>query len=128
MQIPVVKKLSKKDFVIEMIAVADVLYTYIQDGTLMYQTKRETYSQISTLEEQERFLMTNGFQKVERGYLVQMNKIEYFDEERSCVFFEQHPASKDAPNAPVSRIHKKDVEMFGKPAAIKDKRIHLSNS
>jgi len=127
MLIPVVKRINRKEYEIEMIDVADVLYTYIQDGTLMYQTKGGTYSQISTLEEQERFLMTNGFQKVERGYLVQMNKIEYFDEERSCVFFEQHPASKDAPNAPVSRIHKKDVEMFGKPAAVKDKRMNFSN-
>ena len=126
MEIPVVRRLSKKEFDIETINVSDVLYTYIQNDTLMYQTSDGTYSQISTLEEQERFLNTRGFQKVERGYLVQMDKVEYFDEERSCVFFERPPAAKDAPNAPVARVYRKDVESFRVSSAMSDNRFKYS--
>lgn len=52
------------------------------------------FSQISTLEEQERFLSTMGFSKLGHGSLVQMDKVEWCD---------------DSPSAPVSRGYRNDM-------------------
>ncbi len=108
MKMPVVRRLGRKDFEIVMVDMNDVLFTYVEGSVIRYQTKSEIFSQISTLEEQERLLSTMGFSKLERGYLVQMEKVEWFDEDTFQVFFERHP-SKAAPSAPVSRAHRKDI-------------------
>lgn len=108
MKIPVVRRLSRKEFEIVHLDLNDVLFTFVEGSVIKYQTKTEVFSQISTLEEQERLLSTMGFKKLERGYLVQMDKVEWFDEETCQVFFERYP-SKQAPSAPVSRVHRKDV-------------------
>jgi DNA-binding LytR/AlgR family response regulator len=108
MEIPVVRRLSRQEFEIVMLDLNDVLFTFVENSVIKYQTKNEVFSQISTLEEQERFLSTMGFKKLERGYLVQMDKVEWYDEETHQVFFEPYP-SKKAPSAPVSRVHRKDV-------------------
>jgi len=108
MKMPVVRRLGRKEFDIVMLDMNDVLFTYVEGSVIRYQTKSEVFSQISTLEEQERLLSTMGFCKLERGYLVHMEKVEWFDEETYQVFFERHP-SKAAPSAPVSRAHRKDI-------------------
>ena len=108
MIIPAVRRLNRQEFEIVMLDLNDVLFTYIENNVIKYRTKSEVFSQISTLEEQERFLSTMGFKKLERGYLVQMDKVEWYDEETHQVFFEPYP-SKNAPSAPVSRVHRKDV-------------------
>ena len=108
MEIPVVRRLSRQQFEIVMLDLDDVLFTFVENNVIKYQTKSEVFSQISTLEEQERFLSTMGFKKLERGYLVQMDKVSWYDEETHQVFFEPYP-SRNAPSAPVSRVHRKDV-------------------
>lgn len=108
MKMPVVRRLNRKEFEIVYLDLNDVLFTFVEGSVIKYQTKREIFSQISTLEEQERLLSTVGFKKLERGYLVHMDKVEWFDEETHQVFFERYP-SKAAPSAPVSRAHRKDV-------------------
>ena len=57
---------------------------------------------------QERFRSTMGFRKPERGCPVQMDEGKWYDEETHQVFFEPYP-SRNAPGAPVSRVHCKDV-------------------
>lgn len=108
MEIPAVRRLSRQEFEIVMLDLNDVLFTFVENSVIKYQTKSEVFSQISTLEEQERFLATMGFKKLERGYLVQMDKVEWYDDETHQVFFEPYP-SKNSPSAPVSRVHRKDV-------------------
>ena len=108
MEIPVVRRLNRQEFEIVMLDLDDVLFTFVENNVIKYQTKNEVFSQISTLEEQERFLSTMGFKKLERGYLVQMDKVKWYDEETHQVFFEPYPSRK-APSAPVSRVHRKDV-------------------
>ena len=108
MQIPVVRRVSRQEFEIVMLDLNDVLFTFVESNVIKYQTKNEVFSQISTLEEQERFLSTMGFKKLERGYLVQMDKVKWYDDETHQVFFEPYP-SKNVPSAPVSRVHRKDV-------------------
>lgn len=116
MEIPTVRRVSCKEFEIVMLDLNDVLFTFVENNVIKYRTKNEVFSQISTLEEQERFLSTMGFKKLERGYLVQLDKVEWYDEETHQVFFDPYP-SKKAPSAPVSRVHCKDVpeELVVKP-------------
>ena len=108
MKVHVVRRLGRKEFDIVEIDLDDVLFTYVEGSVIKYQTKTEVFSQISTLEEQERLFSTMGFAKLERGYLVHMEKVEWFDEDTYQVFFERHP-SKALPSAPVARAHRKDI-------------------
>lgn len=110
MIIPVVKRMGKQDFVIIELPKSDILFTFIESGIIKYQTSYGVFSHITTLEEMEQYLKGDGFQRVERGYLVQTDKIEYYDDDRARVFFGGEIS------APVSRAHRKDVLGYKRPS------------
>ncbi|RXZ77076.1 hypothetical protein EBB07_32850 [Paenibacillaceae bacterium] len=109
MKIPVVKRYSKKEFDIIYLDTSDILFSRSFRGEIYYQTKDELYARVSTFEEHERFLELEGFKKVDRCYLVQMEKVELFDTERHRLYFEKQPVGKDAPSAPVSTAHRAEI-------------------
>lgn len=109
----VVNKLSKKEFEIVDLNLKDVVYSSIESGVITYVTEGgHKYYQISTIEEQERYLERRGFRKVERGYLVQMSKVVGFDDERHTLYFENNPGP-NAPRAPVSKPHETALRQEG---------------
>ncbi|WP_274651699.1 LytTR family DNA-binding domain-containing protein [Paenibacillus humicola] len=106
----VVKRHSKTDFEIVEIDLNDVLYVGTHNGDRFLQTHDDIYYYIKSPEEQERFLTSQGFVKVDRCYMVQMDKVEFYDEQRYRLYFEKEPVGKDAPSAPVSRAHLKEIK------------------
>ncbi|REE80964.1 LytTr DNA-binding domain-containing protein [Paenibacillus taihuensis] len=110
MKIPVVKRFNKKEFEIVFIDLEDVLLMRSYRGEVYYQTREGLYSQISTFEEHERFLVGQGFKKVDRCYVVQMDQVEFFDDVQQRLYFVSQPVNSDSPSAPVSGAHLKSVE------------------
>ncbi|SEO74165.1 LytTR family transcriptional regulator DNA-binding domain-containing protein [Paenibacillus sp. OV219] len=110
MKIPVVKRFNKKEFDIIFIDLEDVLLMRSYRGEVYYQTREGLYSQISTFEEHERFLVEQGFKKVDRCYVVQMDQVEFFDDVQQRLYFVKRPVNSDSPSAPVSGAHLKSVE------------------
>lgn len=113
MLIPLVKRINKKDFEIVYVDRNDVLLMHSHYGQINYQHKDGTIlNPLSTFEEHERFLTQteDKFARVDRCYVVNMDLVEFFDEERSRVFFEKEPVSKNAPSAPVSFSRKETMK------------------
>jgi len=106
---PVVKRYNKDEFDIVYIDTNDVLYMFSHKSSVLYQTRQGTFSKISTFEEEERFFLEQGFQKVDRCYLVQMEKAEFYDEDTQSLYFDPLPTSQNSLKAPVSRTHRKDI-------------------
>jgi len=121
---PVVKRVGK-DFEIVEIPLADVLFQHIEAGVIKYRTAYGVFAHISTLEEMERYLSGEGFRRVERGYLVQMSKIERYDADRNIVEF------GGGIDAPVSRAHRKDVlgamEAYNTSGATSQPQLNILN-
>ncbi|CAI6080889.1 LytTR family DNA-binding domain-containing protein [Cohnella sp. JJ-181] len=103
--IPVSIRRGKEVEVIE-IPLEDVLFQFIENGIIKFQTSYGIFSHLSSLEEFDRYLSGEGFRKVERGYLVQTDKIQRYDGDLGRVFFE------GGISAPVSRAHHKDLVAF----------------
>ncbi|NBD26196.1 LytTR family transcriptional regulator DNA-binding domain-containing protein [Paenibacillus glycinis] len=103
MLIPLVKRYNKKDFEIVYVNRNDVVLMHSHYGQINYQHKDGTIlNPLSTFEEHERFLTQDEFARVDRCYVVNMDLVEFFDEERQRVFFEPDPVGKNALSAPVS--------------------------
>ncbi|MFC5650919.1 LytTR family transcriptional regulator DNA-binding domain-containing protein [Paenibacillus solisilvae] len=84
---PVVKRCGKT-FEIVYISLDDVLFTFMQGGTICYQTAYDVFSQISTVEEQERFLADYGFSRIERGYLARLDRAQEYDSQYGLLMFD----------------------------------------
>lgn len=103
MQLQLVRRRSKKDFEIVCVESSDVLYMYTYNGQINYQLRDGTIlNPPTTFEEHERVLLLENFAKSDRCYLVNMDKVEFYDEERLRLFFDPDPVEKEAPSAPVS--------------------------
>ena len=108
MEIQVVKRNSRQEFEIVTIDVRDVLYVSVYGDVLQYQTKDATYSQISTLAEQERALRDLGFSRCERGYIAQVSAAKYYDVNNSALLFGEDP--KDLrKSCPVSKPYRQGI-------------------
>ncbi|MBO7745201.1 LytTR family transcriptional regulator [Paenibacillus sp. MWE-103] len=119
MLIPLVKRYNKKDFDIVYVHRNDVLLMHSNYGQINYQHKDGTIlNPLSTFEEHERFLTQDKFARVDRCYVVNMDRVEFFDEERQRVFFDPEPVGKTAPSAPVS---------FSRMDTVKDVRRGSAN-
>ncbi|SFS83949.1 hypothetical protein [Paenibacillus sp. BC26] len=95
----------KKDFDIVEIDLDDVLFVGSYNGEKYLQTPQGAFYYIKSPEEQERFFEMQGFIKLDRCFMAQESKIEFYDEEMHHVFFEPEPISRNALRAPVSRAH-----------------------
>ncbi|CDN42031.1 hypothetical protein [Paenibacillus sp. P22] len=99
---PVVRRQGKKDFEVVDIVASDVKCTFVERGILKYRMKDgEVLSQISTVEEQQKDLERENFRKAERGYLVNMDLAEWYDDDMSQIHFTPHP-ERDKHPVPVS--------------------------
>jgi DNA-binding LytR/AlgR family response regulator len=124
--ISVVKKLSNKKFEIVDIEVNDVVYSSIESGVITYVTEDGlTYYQIITVEEQERYLERFNFRRVERGYIVNMERVLGFDPERHVLYFNRPLNSKD-PVAPVSKPYQTALRQDGILTSLITKHSGLS--
>ena len=108
MKLPVVRKTSSDRIEIVELDLNDVLFTFIEDGVIHYQTDTEVFSHIHTLEEQEMYLKKMGFKKIERSILARLDKAKWYDWGTSIVYFDSFP-SKSGPKAPVSRARRKHL-------------------
>jgi len=109
MRIPAVKRHNKDEFDIVYIDTKDILFMFSHKSSVLYQTRQGTFSKISTFEEEERFFLEQGFQKVDRCYLVQLEKAEFYDDDTQSLYFDPLPTDQSSLKAPVSRPHRKDV-------------------
>lgn len=119
--------MGRKEFEIVAIALKEIAHIYIEDGTLHYQSlDGQVYSQITRLEEMERFAQMKGFCKVERGYLAQTDKIVYYNPETHNAYYEDPPARKGATYTPIGRPYVKLLEekgiMFATNDSVKSKQ------
>ena len=73
------------------IDMSDVLYISNEGSKLVYHTENGVYYQISSLQEFEKHLKCFSFEKLDRPYLVNMNKVKKFDSNRRIVYFTDQP-------------------------------------
>ncbi|RED57179.1 LytTR family DNA-binding domain-containing protein [Cohnella lupini] len=79
MHLPLIWREKNSDFEIVHVDPRDILYIYVEGGSLRYQTADRTYTQITTLDEQERYLRDQGFVRTERGYLANIDAVTWYD-------------------------------------------------
>ncbi|QHW34137.1 hypothetical protein GZH47_27310 [Paenibacillus rhizovicinus] len=103
MQLLLVKRHSKKDFEIVSVDSKEILFMNSYNGQINYQLRDGTIlNPPSTFEEHERVLLSENFAKSDRCYVVNMDNVEFYDEQRLRLFFDPEPVDKVAPSAPVS--------------------------
>jgi DNA-binding LytR/AlgR family response regulator len=89
----------------------DICHIGLENRTITYHTKDETYYQISTFEEISTLLEQYGFTTVDRGNLVNLKKITKLDTEYSRVFFDDH-ITKESKFATVSATHLRRIKKY----------------
>lgn len=105
MKMPV---LRKRDDVTELIELdlSDVLYIHIENRNIVYHTADEKYYQITRLSELEEHLSDKGFDLLDKTNLVNLNKVQYFDEKYGKIYFQPTPGP-NSKYASVAAIQKK---------------------
>ncbi|CDN45991.1 MULTISPECIES: LytTR family DNA-binding domain-containing protein [Paenibacillus] len=84
-QISVVER-TGKEFRIIALPLADVQFVSVSRGIIQYHTQDKQYAQITTLEELEAFLShAPSFVRSERGFIINTDHAECFDDERQLV-------------------------------------------
>lgn len=73
------------------IDMSDVLYICFEGSRLVYHTEDDCYYQVTSLQDLEQHLKGLSFEKLDRPYLVNMNKIKKFDKNRRVVYFTGQP-------------------------------------
>ena len=111
MKIQVVRRNSRKEFEIVTIDTRDVMYVRTQDQVLHYETAAGTYSQISTLAEQERALAGLGFSRCDRGYIAQVSAAKYYDVTQQLLMFSEDPADFRQ-SCPVSKPFREGIRQI----------------
>lgn len=71
------------------IQLSDVLYMSVDGTKLVFYTEDGAYQQISSIQEFEKHLKGYHFEKLDRPYLVNMNKIRKFDPDLRLVYFQE---------------------------------------
>ncbi|SDX81691.1 LytTR family transcriptional regulator DNA-binding domain-containing protein [Paenibacillus sp. CF384] len=123
----VVNRRKDGSFDIVEIDLNDVRFVGSLNGEKYLQTHEGAFYYIKSPEEQERFFSLQGFVKIDRCFMVQKDKIEFYDEDTHQVFFEKEPVGKDALRAPVSRAHYKEVRDIRRRGSSTAKNGLLSN-
>ncbi|WP_028560906.1 LytTR family DNA-binding domain-containing protein [Paenibacillus pinihumi] len=110
MQLPVIRRLGCENSEIVELDLNDILYVSRFKDRIIYHTEEEAFAQILTFAEQVRAFERHGFQRIERGYLVQTDKVSGYDEKLSVVLFGSNPNNL-ALSAPVATSYRK--QFFG---------------
>lgn|SRR5690606_32935196 len=89
--------------------VREILYFGLDGRRIAYHTQDEVYHHIINLEELLDLLAPTGFEKLDRGISVQMDKITYYDSVLGKVYFDD-PLHKNSSYATVSATCMRKVE------------------
>ncbi|GIQ71157.1 LytTR family transcriptional regulator [Xylanibacillus composti] len=89
--------------------VREILYFGLEGRRVVYYTQDDVYHHIINLEELLDLLAPTGFEKLDRGVNVQMDKITYYDSVLGKVYFDD-PLHKNSHYATVSAACMKKVE------------------
>lgn len=85
MKMPVIKEKEGKKTKLEFIDLKDILYFTVNKSRIIVQTAEGTYTLPSSLED---CAMIAGFEKLDRPYVVQMEKVADIDEQYNIVYFD----------------------------------------
>ncbi|MEX1029303.1 MAG: LytTR family transcriptional regulator DNA-binding domain-containing protein [Paenibacillaceae bacterium] len=107
MQIPVTRDRKNQTDII-MLDMNDVLYMHMDGHTVVYHTMHEHfYHLMPSLAVLSRHVQELGFEKLDRINLVNLHKIEHFDEKLGIVYFQQeHEVTKKSKSATVAFLNK----------------------
>lgn len=89
--ITVIKMLEDGTSELITIELSDVLYICYEGSRLVYHTENDSYYQVTSLQEYEQHLKELSYEKLDRPYLVNMEKVKKFDKNRRIVYFTSHP-------------------------------------
>jgi DNA-binding LytR/AlgR family response regulator len=91
-----------------MLDLNDVLYMHMEDRNVVYHTLNEHfYHLMPSLSVLAKHSENHGFEKLDRINLVNMNKIEYFDDEFAKVYFvPEAEVSSESKSATVAFLNK----------------------
>jgi len=109
--IPVI---NKADNSVHWISMADINYTSLDERHIVYHTEDGIYHNILSLEDLTKVLAPVGFEKLDRGNLVQIEKITYYDSVMGKVYFDE-VITKDTRYTTVAPRHMSKIkELLGK--------------
>lgn len=114
MRIPVIRKLKNGDeeFEVHMLDLADIWYVGVENKReIVYHTKDEIFYHPATMEQILAVLKMHGFEKLDRGIVVNLKNIKHFDEEFGKVFFEEQP-TKDSKFATIAFLNIKKLKQL----------------
>lgn len=113
MQIPVTRDKDNQTDII-MLGMNDVVYMHMEDRTVVYHTINEKfYHLMPSLTVLSRHAQKLGFEKLDRINLVNLQKIEHFDDKLSIVYFQQEAEiTKKSKSATVAFSHKEKLKDY----------------
>lgn len=113
MRIPVTRDKDNMTDVV-MLDLKDVIYVHMQDRTVVYHTLNEKFFHLMpSLSILAKHTETLGFERVDRINLVNMNKIEYFDDEYAKIYFEpKDKITKESKYATVAFLNKGKLKKY----------------
>jgi DNA-binding LytR/AlgR family response regulator len=113
--IPVI---HRTDHSLHWLDVEDICYISMEERVIAYHTKEDIYYSLSKLEDVIQFFYPQGYEKVDRGNVVNVSAITYFDSTLGKVYFDENLTvdSKYATLSPV--YHKRLRELLGKEREI----------
>lgn len=93
---------EKKGLRLQWIDINDIQHLAVEEGQIIYYTNKGPFLQIRTLEDYTIALAEEGFVRTDRGSLVSLDKVTYFDSELGKIYFDEH-IQDDSHYATVSR-------------------------
>jgi DNA-binding LytR/AlgR family response regulator len=113
--IPVI---HRTDHSLHWLDIEDICYISMEERVIAYHTKEDIYYSLSKLEDVIQFFYPQGYEKVDRGNVVNVSAITYFDSTLGKVYFDENLTvdSKYATLSPV--YHKRLRELLGKEREI----------
>ncbi len=113
MQIPVTRDKDNQTDII-MLDLNDVVYMHMEDRTVVYHTNQDQfYHLMPSLTVLSRHAQKLGFEKLDRINLVNLHKIEHFDDKLNIVYFQQEEKiTKKSKSATVAFSHKEKLKDY----------------
>lgn len=104
MKIPLFRKGFEEEGIYWVDLPQDITYLSHSKNKIEIHTQDDVYYMLTTLEDWRKVLKPYGFEKLDVGNIVNMNKVVSFDEKAQKVYFEETP-NKQSKFADVARVH-----------------------
>lgn len=113
MLIPVTRDKDNQTELI-MLDMKDVLYMHMEDRTVVYHTLEERfYHLLPSLSVLARHTQSLGFEKLDRINLVNLNKVNHFDDKYAVVYFEaEAQLTKKSKSTTVAFLNKEKLKKW----------------